>query len=127
MLNDTHGHAVGDAILHTFGTILQQLARQGDTIGRLGGEEFGWLLPGAAVPDAVMATERLLATFRRAAADAGYPITCSAGLAVLPTATPAPLSAWDLGRWADQALYQAKAAGKDRVVVTTTPDAGATG
>ncbi len=127
VLNDTQGHAVGDAVLHTFGTILQQSARQGDTIGRLGGEEFGWLLPGAAVPAAVAAAERLLATFRRATTDAGYPITCSAGVAALPEAPHAPFSAWDLGRWADQALYQAKAAGKDRVVVTTTPDAGATG
>ena len=117
VLNDTHGHAVGDTILHTFGTILQQLAQQGDTIGRLGGEEFGWLLPGATEPDAVMATERLLATFRCTTADAGYPITCSAGVAALPTATPAPLSAWDLGCWADRALYHAKAAGKDRVWV----------
>ncbi|MCL5972187.1 MAG: GGDEF domain-containing protein [Firmicutes bacterium] len=121
-LNDTHGHAMGDAVLYTFGTILRQSARQGDTIGRLGGEECGWLLPGATVPDAVAATDRLLATFRRTTAEAGHRITCSAGVAVLPATTQEPLSAWDLGRLADQALYQAKAAGKDRVVVAATPD-----
>ncbi len=125
-LNDTQGHAMGDAILHTFGTVLRQSARQGDTIGRLGGEEFGWLLPGATVPDAVAATDRLLATFRRTTAEAGHRITCSAGVAVLPATTQEPLSAWDLGRLADQALYQAKAAGKNQVWVAKTPEVSTT-
>jgi diguanylate cyclase (GGDEF)-like protein len=114
-LNDTYGHAAGDAVLQTFGTVLRHSARQGDTLGRLGGEEFGWLLPGAAVPDAIVAAKRLLATFRRTTTDAGSPITCSAGVATFPEPPQPPLSAWDLGRLADQALYRAKAAGKNQV------------
>lgn len=125
-LNDTHGHAMGDAVLYTFGTVLRQSARQGDTVGRLGGEEFGWLLPGATEPDAVRAAERLLHTFRQITAQQGVRCTCSAAVAALRATGPAPLSAWDLGRFADRALYQAKAAGKDRVVVTAPPDAGET-
>lgn len=91
-LNDTYGHAAGDAVLQTFGTVLRHSARQGDTLGRLGGEEFGWLLPGAAVPDAIMAAKRLLTTFRRTTTDAGSPITCSAGVATFLETTQPPLS-----------------------------------
>ena len=124
-LNDTRGHAVGDAVLRTFGQLAQSHARQHDTLGRLGGEEFGWVMLGATVAEAAQAVERLLAIYRTTRVDGVADLSFSAGVAGFVDLTAAPPSTWDLARWADHALYHAKATGKGRVVVWSKKDSNA--
>jgi diguanylate cyclase (GGDEF)-like protein len=118
-INDVHGHLVGDDVLATAARAIASVTRQGETEARVGGEEFGLLLPGSDSDAAYDAAERV----RRAIAAAVTPlpeggtvrVTASAGVAttsLLPDATPR-----ELYRAADEALYAAKAAGRNRIVV----------
>lgn len=117
--NDHYGHALGDHCLRAVAdTMRASLARAGDMVARIGGEEFGILLP-----DADEATARMLAQrVRQAVADcaivhehstAAAVVTISIGLAVhMPHQTE---SFEDLFQEADQALYRAKANGRNQV------------
>ncbi len=118
-VNDSHGHAVGDAVLAAFGQHLQAAARQTDTVGRLGGEEFGWVLPGALASDAQTATERLLAEWQAQTIAGLRALTFSAGVASLSDCSTDEPSAWDLAQLADRALYQAKASGRAQVALAS--------
>ncbi len=102
-INDTHGHAAGDAIIAAFGAHIRKLAPADTIAGRIGGEEFALLLPGAGIEAA-----RSLAEAIRSGMTAP---TVSIGLAA--AAPGAGLS--QLMRDADQALYEAKRAGRNRV------------
>jgi two-component system cell cycle response regulator len=108
-VNDNYGHAIGDRVLVAAGEALQRSLRAEDVLGRLGGEEFLALLPDTDEEAAVRAAERL----RVAVADAGGPVyvTASVGWAVL-RGGEAPD---DLVRRADNARYEAKAAGRNCV------------
>ena len=108
-VNDNHGHAVGDRVLVAAGEALQRSLRAEDVLGRLGGEEFLALLPDTDEDAAARAAERL----RAAVAGAGgpVPVTASVGWAVLRS----PEAPDDLVRRADNALYEAKAAGRNCV------------
>ncbi|HEX8990029.1 MAG TPA: GGDEF domain-containing protein [Rhodocyclaceae bacterium] len=115
-VNDSHGHQVGDTVLQGLAGICRQALRDIDVVGRLGGEEFGVLLPHTGHGDALEAAERL----RRALAEAAIPlehglplrITISIGVASLE----APGTNIDtLLSHADEALYRAKNAGRNRV------------
>ncbi len=113
-LNDGHGHAAGDAAIRAFAAACQASVRNTDLVGRYGGEEFIILLPGAN-PESARIIAALIS--RRLAATeppAGIPFpTVSYGIA--PSTTRGP----DLDRMiaaADDALYQAKALGRNRVV-----------
>ena len=116
-INDTMGHAAGDAVLLTVAQVLLASARDVDVIGRLGGEEFGVLLP-RAEPSALRRTgERL----RQMLGDAettwrGQPIrlTVSIGAALCTDVDESPAHVLER---ADQALYQAKHNGRNRTVV----------
>ncbi|HEY0957627.1 MAG TPA: GGDEF domain-containing protein [Roseateles sp.] len=111
-VNDTHGHAVGDAVLRSFAQRVQAQLRPSDVCARYGGEEFVVLLSGTAELLAVHAAERL----RRAVADSplvpGVSITVSVGVACWQTGKDA---ATLLAR-ADAAMYAAKRAGRNRVI-----------
>ncbi|NMP23983.1 GGDEF domain-containing protein [Sulfobacillus harzensis] len=120
-INDHYGHATGDAVLRAFGQYLRQQARAGDIVGRLGGEEFGWLLPGATVTDAQVAVERFLTLVRSDPIEQNPEITFSGGIAGLTGHETHPLSAWELAEAADRALYQVKAAGKAQIVMASSP------
>lgn len=116
-VNDRFGHAVGDAMLVHFTGILRGQLRRFDTAGRLGGEEFAVLLPGASIAAARSFASRL----RRAVENAplGYNgqnigMTVSIGLSSIDPGDPG--SDTSLLR-ADAALYEAKSAGRNRVVV----------
>jgi diguanylate cyclase (GGDEF)-like protein len=114
-INDRYGHAVGDVVLQRVAHALRTALRPGDMVGRVGGEEFLCLLPGASEQDALQVTERL----RQAVLD----IDCSdlpAGLAPsisigvtesIPTVDSLDL----LCQRADHALYRAKENGRNRV------------
>ena len=86
-LNDAYGHGAGDEALRAVAGVLESCARRDDVLGRLGGDEFGWLLPGATPDDAVAAAERALrmaAAVETAAGDGALSLT--AGIAVALTA-----------------------------------------
>ena len=113
-INDEHGHATGDAVLSHFVQIVRQTIRRSDIIGRLGGEEFAILLPGDGTNGARELAERLRRTFENNPARIDNMViacTVSIGISDLRTddmTADAPL------RRADEALYAAKAAGRNR-------------
>lgn len=115
-VNDTHGHAVGDAVLMSFADVLAHGLRRTDMLGRLGGEEFGVFMPGIRRHEARALAERLRLSVEGTpfATPAGpLPVTCSLGLALAQRGDT--LSAL-LAR-ADAALYAAKREGRNRVVM----------
>jgi diguanylate cyclase (GGDEF)-like protein len=114
-INDRFGHAVGDAVLARVAQTLRAAARSVDSVARMGGEEFCVLLPGADLAGAEAVARRLLdsvRTLQHPGADPALQVTVSIGLAVFD-APAEPLQA--LQRRLDQALYGAKAAGRDRI------------
>lgn len=117
-INDILGHQAGDTVLRAFGTLLQAHARQNDIVGRLGGEEFGWILTGCTTEEALAPINRLLAAFRKMdGAKLAGPCSFSAGVAGWQDGLPHPISVWDIAQQADHALYRVKAHGKGRVEV----------
>ena len=118
-VNDTYGHAVGDEVLRVVAQRCRAALRDGDILGRYGGEEFALVLPGADADAALLVAERLrtlIAEAPLAVPGGEIPVTISVGVAAagVTTATLAAL----LNR-ADEALYAAKAAGRNRVAVGT--------
>ena len=116
-INDSLGHAAGDAALVTLSQLLVSSARQVDIVGRLGGEEFGILLPRADPVAALRAAERLRQTLAAAQfAWRGQPVqmTVSVGVAIGSDADETPAELLERG---DRALYQAKREGRNRSVV----------
>jgi diguanylate cyclase (GGDEF)-like protein/PAS domain S-box-containing protein len=117
--NDIFGHDAGDLVLREISNILKGSVRHSDVVCRLGGEEFVIILPGASV---AIAHERLEAIRRQVEAltithrgrTLGK-VTISSGLAAFPKDG---ISAEDLLRSADKALYQAKTDGRNRVTLT---------
>ncbi|MBI1967533.1 MAG: GGDEF domain-containing protein [Gemmatimonadetes bacterium] len=111
-LNDTLGHQTGDAVLRLVADAMRQAVRQADVVGRLGGDEFAVLMPETDGPLADAAATRL-ATSLRNAFNSTPPVTASIGVvSVLDADTDSDKV---LGT-ADRAMYEAKRAGKDRVV-----------
>lgn len=117
--NDTYGHAVGDKVLVQTVRQVQSCLRDCDMLGRLGGEEFAVVLPGATAASAVAAAERIREAI--AAVDVRVdngdriPVTASLGVAVLE-GDKMMETAEGLLHAADEALYAAKAGGRNRVV-----------
>jgi len=119
-INDSHGHATGDRVLVEIVLHTQATIRGVDVCGRLGGEEFAVLLPDAGETMALQAAERLRAGLECASrpgpGSLGVPCTVSIGVATLaPNETIAAM----LSR-ADQALYAAKAGGRNAVMAAQT-------
>jgi diguanylate cyclase (GGDEF)-like protein len=108
--NDHHGHRAGDRLLSTAAVAWGEQLRGADVLARYGGEEFAVLLPGCGDADALDLVERL-----RAATPA--PGTASAGIAAWDGTEPFA----DLLDRADAALYEAKASGRDRAILASTP------
>jgi len=115
-VNDRHGHATGDRVLGAFGAFMRRRVRQMDVAGRYGGEEFGLLLEGLSQADAVRLVKRLLDEFaglqHEAPRGERFRVTFSAGVAGLDA------TALDPDGWlkaADDALYEAKRLGRNRV------------
>ncbi len=108
--NDSFGHPAGDEVLRQVARLLQLATRSTDFVARYGGEEFAILLPQTSEPSAMIVAERI----REAIAKADWPhrpITVSIGVATLSP----HLSSGSLVQLADDALYQAKTAGRNRV------------
>jgi diguanylate cyclase (GGDEF)-like protein len=114
-INDKFGHHVGDAVLVGFCQLATSLLRPNDLFGRVGGEEFASLLPKITRKDALLLAERLRAAFEATShkvALRSVTATVSVGVAISQDAR------YDLATLldeADQALYRAKAMGRNRV------------
>jgi len=120
LINDGFGHDAGDVVLRGFSAELTRHLRAGDLLGRFGGEEFVIVLFGLAADDAAAAIDRLRAGIRDAVPHpAGPPalVTASAGVAELDRDRSAEAALMAALTRADAALYEAKQAGRDRVVV----------
>lgn len=119
--NDSYGHAMGDLVLKKVATTLQRCLRQADVLARFGGEEFVVLLPQVGERGAVESAERIRAALERSGIHPGGPrkrLTVSIGLAMLRDHADTSEA---LLRAADEALYRAKDAGRNRVVVAEIP------
>lgn len=114
-INDEYGHPAGDRVILDFVRRTQQMLRSHDSLGRYGGEEFGVILPDTSRDEAYAVANRIRAEFGRPPADGLPAYTVSAGLTCALENTVERVDAM-LGR-ADQALYQAKKSGKNRVEV----------
>ena len=111
-INDAHGHATGDAVLRLVADAMRSAVRQADVVGRLGGDEFAVLMPETDGDVAHAAATRLVTGIRTVFR--GTPsVTASIGVLAV-SGTEAGTD--ELLRKADQAMYAAKRAGKDRVV-----------
>ena len=117
-INDCHGHAAGDEALKHTAALLRTCVRAVDRVGRFGGEEFVVLLPGFDLPQAAEIAEVLRARLvaQRMEREGG-PLSMSASFGVAEWFGPSEEPSRLLMR-ADQALYQAKRAGRNRVQVT---------
>jgi diguanylate cyclase (GGDEF)-like protein len=121
-VNDTLGHAAGDAALKHLAQLLKAAVRAGDIAARIGGEEFAVWLPGAELPLALEIAERLRALvaerpFRFGGAEHPFTISCGVSACPVPITHPDNLMAA-----ADGALYRAKREGRNRVVASTGKD-----
>jgi diguanylate cyclase (GGDEF)-like protein len=129
-VNDTHGHLVGDRVLRVVADRFKAQLREGDLIGRFGGEEFAILLPRTTGPEAERVAERLrghIADTPIAVSDGRdesilVGITVSVGVAELARGRP---DLDELLAAADAAVYQAKDAGRNRICVITPELVGA--
>ncbi|MBX7457767.1 GGDEF domain-containing protein [Qipengyuania sp. 1NDH17] len=111
-VNDRHGHPVGDKVIAMVGDIATRQAREFDIVGRIGGEEFLWILPDCKSEAALRAAERLRWAIEAGTHSAPIPsITISAGHAEIEAGDASLI----LFARADAALYEAKRGGRNRV------------
>ncbi|GAA5166303.1 GGDEF domain-containing protein [Viridibacterium curvum] len=113
-INDTHGHLIGDAVLRQIATALRQRLRPSDEIGRFGGEEFCAVLPETPLDKASLIAESLRELVQSQpflVDETAIHLTVSIGISTLAD----NMQAEDLYRLADEALYRAKNAGRNRI------------
>ena len=117
-VNDTFGHLQGDAVLTEVARMIERCVREGDVVARYAGDEFAVILPNADADHALTVGERMRAGSAGVAAAAGLPaaadVTLSVGVVTRPLGGWSPKRTVEL---ADDALYRAKHAGRDRVEV----------
>ncbi|HYK83438.1 MAG TPA: GGDEF domain-containing protein [Gemmatimonadales bacterium] len=114
-LNDTLGHAAGDAALRHVARILEAAVRDKDLVARIGGEEFAVWMPDTPMASGLEVAERIRETVEATEwrwSGEAYPLTVSCGVAALPDTVRDPAN---LRAAADAALYRAKQAGRNRV------------
>lgn len=119
-INDTHGHAAGDEVLRTVAATLKSQLRRSDLLGRIGGEEFSVFLPDTDLDGARQVAENLRRAVQACQLEVDgrqLSITASIGVAVRTSGTQT-LQA--LQQQADEAMYEAKKAGRNRVSTLVT-------
>ena len=117
-INDTHGHAVGDMVLHKLGFLLKTNLRKGSVVARFGGEEFAVILPNAVLHTAHFIMDNIRRLIEsNIATDDGKPITISVGVCEANPGDTAGLNVMQqiLIQKADENLYRAKRSGRNRV------------
>lgn len=123
LVNDTHGHQAGDWVIKSLARMLKQGLRGGDIVGRVGGEEFAVILPGADGETARGVVEKIRIRFSEIAhqsKDGEFNCTLSGGIATFPTA-PSVIA---LTNAADQCLYEAKSTGRNRIILQNSEETG---
>jgi diguanylate cyclase (GGDEF)-like protein len=115
-INDSYGHSAGDVVIKHIACLCMSMVRQSDLFGRFGGEEFVLMMPETGAIEARMVAERIRTTFGSAPTNLGEPVTCTISVGL--TELAAPDDTLDtLIDHADEALYEAKDAGRNRTVL----------
>lgn len=120
-VNDTYGHPIGDQVLKTMSNMLRQRLRMTDIIGRYGGEEFAVALPDVSPTNAILILDKVREAFsqiKQMHSGGEFSVTMSCGVAMFPDFDDVPA----LTEAADQALYEAKGKGRNRVVLAGAPN-----
>ncbi|HVK56004.1 MAG TPA: diguanylate cyclase [Burkholderiales bacterium] len=115
-VNDTYGHPAGDRVLQCLAELLKKRLRKSDVIGRVGGEEFAIILPHTKGADAVTVLNAIRESFsgvRQYADGKEFTVTFSCGVGEYRKGE----NTESIYAWADQALYQAKQAGRNQIVI----------
>jgi diguanylate cyclase (GGDEF)-like protein len=121
LINDVYGHLGGDEVLRTFGALLKRQVRGSDIYCRYGGEEFLLVLPQTSTENAVKRAEQLRSAMAAAPVPYGgsaIAVNASFGVATFPRNGR---TGDELIAAADSALYEAKAAGRNRINVSSGP------
>ncbi len=116
-VNDQYGHTTGDRVLRSLASIFTNRLRALDIVGRYGGEEFSLILPGTDAKQATQIMQELLTAFSQISHQSNkqsFSLTFSAGIACYPEFKQASA----IQESADQALYQAKAAGRNQIKIS---------
>lgn len=116
LINDRHGHPMGDEVIKNFARLTVNELRDHDILCRYGGEEFAVLLPNIGLDDAIVVAERIRAGFENFALEGMSPATVSIGVV---SARNGKAEMGQLIERADRALYAAKKLGKNRVVLAS--------
>jgi len=115
-INDTYGHHAGDLALRSLSLVAMEQKRAQDTFGRLGGEEFGLLMPETSLAQALVVAERIRQVWEKSPVNLDGELIHSTMSIGLAEALPTDKSLEDILRRADEMLYKAKQAGRNRVV-----------
>jgi two-component system, cell cycle response regulator len=114
-VNDKHGHLAGDQVLKDVAAAIKKSVRETDFVARYGGEEFAVILPKTQLAGALTVAERVWVDVARLKLGSGFSITASLGLAGYPGRNV--MSAEQLVRCADDALYRAKREGRNKIAI----------
>jgi|SRR5450830_534069 diguanylate cyclase (GGDEF)-like protein len=115
-INDEHGHQAGDEALQCLATAMCQQVRNTDTVGRLGGDEFGIILPEASEEAARVVLNRIWTRVHELAAENTWPISVSIGATTVAGAR-CDATSDEVVKRADGAMYRVKSANKDDVLI----------
>jgi diguanylate cyclase (GGDEF)-like protein len=118
-INDTHGHPAGDAVLVAIARVLKRAVRPTDGVGRLGGEEFIIVLPATSLQNSAVVGERVrhnVEAEKFSFQGKQLHVTVSIGAATYPS--PGIKGKDQLLKAADEALYKAKHAGRNRLILS---------
>lgn len=118
-VNDTHGHHAGDELLLRVAGAIRKCIRISDITARMGGDEFVVLLPETGPPEARLVFDRLRGLIAQTLAETPYPVTASIGGVVFLTV---PDTVEAMVHVADERMYAAKAAGKNRIQLDVVDD-----
>jgi diguanylate cyclase (GGDEF)-like protein len=119
-VNDSLGHQTGDRLLQLTANVIRETVRDSDVAVRYGGDEFVVMLPQTSLADAHSFAERLLARFRaELMRELPEAIVSSLSIGLASRGEHHPISAMDLVKLADEALYLAKAGGKNRITIVS--------